>query len=101
MICALLDLNSPVLFVCSQDVAVTGIPEAQANHALNMVRFARDCLERMPVVTRLLAERLGEDTQDLGMRIGLHSGSTTAGVLRGTKGRFQVSPTFLRSLMKC
>lgn len=70
---------------------MTGIPEAQATHALNMVRFARDTLERMPVVCRLLADRLGEDTKDLGIRVGLHSGSTTAGVLRGAKGRFQVS----------
>ena len=71
---------------------MTGIPKAQATHALNMVRFARDTLERMPVVCRLLADRLGEDTKDLGIRVGLHSGSTTAGVLRGAKGRFQVSP---------
>jgi class 3 adenylate cyclase len=39
---------------------------------------------------RELAEKLGGDTQDLGMRVGLHSGSTKAGVLRGDKGRFQL-----------
>ena len=30
------------------------------------------------------------DTAELGMRIGLHSGPVTAGVLRGEKGRFQL-----------
>lgn len=33
---------------------------------------------------------LGPDTGDLGVRIGLHSGQCTAGVLRGDKGRFQL-----------
>ena len=55
-----------------------------------MTKFARDCLETMHGVTRELAETLGGDTHDLGMRVGLHSGSTTAGVLRGAKGRFQL-----------
>lgn len=55
-----------------------------------MCKFAYDCLEKLPIVTRELAEKLGEDTKTLNMRIGLHSGSTTAGVLRGLKGRFQL-----------
>ena len=29
-------------------------------------------------------------TQNLGMRIGIHSGPVTAGVLRGEKARFQL-----------
>ena len=37
-----------------------------------------------------LALELGEDTNQLRMRVGLHSGPTTAGVLRGIKGRFQL-----------
>ena len=41
-------------------------------------------------LTRELADSLGEDTKNLEMRVGLHSGSTTAGVLRGEKGRFQL-----------
>jgi hypothetical protein len=32
----------------------------------------------------------GSDTSNLGFRVGLHSGSVTAGVLRGDKGRFQL-----------
>ena len=72
------------------DVAVTGIPEPQVRHASILVRFAKDCLEVLPVVTRRLADALGSDTMDLSMRVGIHSGSATAGVLRGDKGRFQV-----------
>jgi class 3 adenylate cyclase len=45
---------------------------------------------RAACTTSALAERLGDDTAALQMRIGLHSGSVTAGVLRGTKGRFQL-----------
>ena len=71
-------------------VAVTGIPEPQVDHACIMARFARDCLEQLPVVTRRLSSKLGKDTEELGMRVGLHSGNTTAGVLRGEKGRFQL-----------
>ena len=33
---------------------------------------------------------MGPDTSDLGIRIGLHSGPVTAGVLRGERGRFQL-----------
>ncbi|CAB9524198.1 Receptor-type guanylate cyclase gcy [Seminavis robusta] len=71
-------------------VAVTGIPEPQAQHAAIMVRFAQDCIAKMRIVTKELAEHFGEDTMDLEMRVGLNSGSTTAGVLRGEKGRFQL-----------
>lgn len=56
-----------------------------------MVKFAQDCLHRMQqVIADDLADRLGPDTRDLKMRVGLHSGPTTAGVLRGIKGRFQL-----------
>ena len=61
---------------------MTGIPEPQTQHALIMVRFARDCLDEISLVTQELAEKLGEDTKNLCMRVGLHSGSTTAGKLK-------------------
>ena len=32
----------------------------------------------------------GPDTGDIGLRVGLHSGPVTAGVLRGLRGRFQL-----------
>lgn len=73
-------------------VAVTGIPLPQSDHSVRMVRFARDCLT---TTSRLLEELscttlVGEDTRNLQLRIGMHSGPTTAGVLRGDKGRFQL-----------
>lgn len=37
-----------------------------------------------------LERELGPDTADLALRIGLHSGPVTAGVLRGQKSRFQL-----------
>ncbi len=41
-------------------------------------------------ITRELEFTLGPETGDLRMRFGLHSGPTTAGVLRGQKSRFQL-----------
>lgn len=71
-------------------VAVTGLPEPQGDHALIMAKFARDCLAKMGELTAELAEVLGADTAKLTMRVGLHSGSVTGGVLRGQKSRFQL-----------
>ena len=71
-------------------VAVTGIPEPMADHAVVMVKFANDCMTEMNRLVHELIETLGPDTADLRMRVGCHSGSTTAGVLRGEKGRFQL-----------
>lgn len=56
---------------------MTGLPKANPRHALTMARFAQDCLNHITKVTKLLAETLGEDTLELTMRIGLHSGSGT------------------------
>ena len=71
-------------------VAVTGLPSPQPDHAMIMVKFARSCLKKMALLLEELKEELGEDTGDLEMRIGLHSGPVTAGVLRGEKSRFQL-----------
>ena len=70
-------------------VAVTGLPDPQANHAIIMARFAGECMIKLREVTERLEKTLG-DTMDLCMRIGLHSGPVTAGVLRGEKSRFQL-----------
>lgn len=71
-------------------VAATGLPEPQKDHAVTMVRFARDCLFKLSKLTNELAAQLGDDTNELQMRVGLHSGATTAGGLRGVRGRFQL-----------
>lgn len=71
-------------------VAVAGLPEPQADHAVRMATFASQCLVKMKEVVQTLKEALGEDTERLKIRCGLHSGSVTAGVLRGQKSRFQL-----------
>lgn len=42
------------------------------------------------MLTKKLELTLGPDTADLSMRMGLHSGPVTAGVLRGERSRFQL-----------
>ncbi len=71
-------------------MSVTGLPEPRADHAVAMARFARECRERFTQVTQKLEVSLGPETADLCLRIGLHSGPVTAGVLRGQKSRFQL-----------
>lgn len=71
-------------------VAVTGLPDPQQDHALRMAKFANECKEKFKDVVAKLKLSLGEDTADLAMRFGLHSGPVTAGVLRGEKSRFQL-----------
>ena len=58
--------------------------------AVVMARFARDCMTKVHTLTKRLEVSLGPDTGDLSMRIGLHSGPVTAGVLRGERSRFQL-----------
>jgi class 3 adenylate cyclase len=73
-------------------VAVCGLPQARKDHAVVMARFAKDCLKKLHGLTTKLEAKLGPDTGELDIRIGLHSGPVTAGVLRGEKSRFQVRP---------
>lgn len=72
------------------EIAVTGLPQPQKKHAVIMVLFATECMNVLGALLEKLSETLGDDTVELAMRIGLHSGPTTAGVLRGDKGRFQL-----------
>lgn len=53
-----------------------------------MVRFAAECREKLKVVVSDLDGEL--NTGNLQIRIGIHSGPCTAGVLRGQKARFQI-----------
>lgn len=71
-------------------VAATGLPDPQKDHALRMTRFANDCMQRMNILTAELSETLGPDTAHLKLRVGLHSGKITGGVLKGDKSRFQL-----------
>lgn len=73
-----------------QYVAVTGLPDPQPDHAVIMVKFARECFSKMNKLLPGLAEKLGPDTTDLSFRVGLHSGHVVGGVLRGQKSRYQM-----------
>ena len=55
-----------------------------------MARFAYECILQAKQLTKELDASLGPGTSDLALRIGLHSGSVIAGVLRGEKSRFQL-----------
>jgi class 3 adenylate cyclase len=56
------------------DVAVTGLPEVQEDHAVLMAGFAMETHKLMRDVCRKLEASLGPGTADLCMRTGLHSG---------------------------
>jgi class 3 adenylate cyclase len=71
-------------------VAVCGLPESNKFHALKMAKFASICIDEMTIITKRLELLLGPGTADLALRLGLHSGPTIAGVLRGEKARFQL-----------
>jgi class 3 adenylate cyclase len=98
-------------------VAVVGLPTPRKHHAVIMARFAKRCIDAMKELTKELEEVLGsvrlffacislygriyiyltldikfnrQGTADLSIRVGLNSGPTTAGVLRGEKARFQL-----------
>eukprot|EP00980_Cylindrotheca_fusiformis_P024587 scaffold12118_cov138-Cylindrotheca_fusiformis.AAC.4 len=71
-------------------IAVTGLPDPAKDHANIMAGFARECVSRFGELVGALETTLGPDTGDLGIRVGLHSGPVTAGVLRGDKSRFQL-----------
>jgi Adenylate and Guanylate cyclase catalytic domain len=71
-------------------VAVTGLPQPRKDHAILMARFARQCMNKMKSLTKELEVVLGPDTGDLALRVGMHSGPVTAGVLRGSRRRFQL-----------
>ena len=70
-------------------IAVTGIPEAVQDHATLLTKFAFEARDKVrEVCARLESE--GLDTNRLDMRFGIHSGDTTAGILRGAKPRFEL-----------
>jgi Adenylate and Guanylate cyclase catalytic domain len=71
-------------------VAVAGVPDPRDDHAVVMAQFANDCLVKFGLLIRKLEKKLGPGTADLGLRVGLHSGSITGGILRGERSRFQL-----------
>lgn len=63
-------------------MAVTGLPTPNAQHALAMCEFARECIAKMRGLAKDLEIFLGPGTAALDLRIGIHSGPVVAGVLR-------------------
>jgi len=55
-----------------------------------MAKFAMDILIKFQELVKTLEVELGPDTGDLALRIGMHSGSVTAGILHVERPRFQV-----------
>lgn len=51
-------------------LAITGLPEPRRDHAVAMVRFAKEISNKMVEVTNKLEESLGPDTATLQIRIG-------------------------------
>eukprot|EP00980_Cylindrotheca_fusiformis_P029275 scaffold22794_cov113-Cylindrotheca_fusiformis.AAC.1 len=60
------------------------------NHAVIACKFAREALKKVKELTHQMEVSLGPDTAALDLRIGIHSGQVTAGVLRGERSRFQL-----------
>eukprot|EP00980_Cylindrotheca_fusiformis_P008038 scaffold1710_cov120-Cylindrotheca_fusiformis.AAC.4 len=71
-------------------VAAAGLPEPMENHAIVACKFAREALKKMKEITHQMEISLGPDTAALDLRVGIHSGQVTAGVLRGERSRFQL-----------
>jgi len=56
-----------------------------------MARFAQSAMLKMTEVQQNLTPLLGNDVLELSLKVGLHSGPVTAGVLRGQKAsHFQI-----------
>lgn len=69
-------------------LALLTLPDLKQDHAVVMARFARDCIQRMNDLTKMLEVSLGPDTADLALRVGLHSGPVT---VRANVGSIQDS----------
>lgn len=82
-------------------VAVSGLPEPRKDHAVAMARFSKDILHKFRDMVKQMVVELGPDTEDLGLRIGLHSGPVTAGVLRGERARFQLFGDTMNTTAVC
>lgn len=67
-------------------IASAGVPYPRDDHAIVLTQFAECCRQRANDLFVRLSPKL--DTDGLGIRIGIHSGPVTAGVLRGDKTRF-------------
>ena len=70
-------------------IACAGLPEPMADHALHMADFALDIIDGMEKL-KLVMKKKGIDIDNIGVRVGLHSGSVIAGVVGRGKSLFQI-----------
>ena len=75
---------------CECFTAVSGLPEPDPDHAVTMARYSSHVLQGFQASVEQLEVSLGPDTGDLELRIGLHSGPVTGGILQGQGNRFQL-----------
>ena len=52
---------------------MTGLPHAQPDHAIIMAKFANEIMLKTQDTTASLVDRLGEETRELSLRVGLVS----------------------------
>lgn len=72
-------------------IASTGVPDQRDDHAILLAKFAERCRRTANDVLQKLSKQEGmHDVTALSIRIGIHSGPVTAGVLRGRKARFDL-----------
>ncbi|CAB9517992.1 Receptor-type guanylate cyclase gcy [Seminavis robusta] len=71
-------------------VAVSGLPVPSRDHSTRMSRYANDIIQLFGAAVKNLETTLGPGTGELALRVGMHSGPVTAGVLRGDRARFQL-----------
>jgi class 3 adenylate cyclase len=69
-------------------IASAGVPYPRKDHAIELTQFAERCRLKANELLVRLNPKL--DTDNLGIRIGIHSGPVTAGVLRGDTPRFDL-----------
>lgn len=71
-------------------IATAGVPFPREDHAVVLAQFATLCIAKGHEVLEELSKKSGmEDVDQLNIRIGIHSGPVTAGVLRGNN-RFDI-----------
>ena len=78
-------------------LCVTGLPEPNGDHAAAMADFALELEGRLAAA----CAREGVAEGLLRLRVGLHSGSVTAGVLRADRSRFQLFGVCAQLLLLC
>eukprot|EP00934_Nitzschia_sp_Nitz4_P001546 Nitzschia sp. Nitz4//scaffold248_size28759//20159//24979//NITZ4_008111-RA/size28759-snap-gene-0.11-mRNA-1//-1//CDS//3329543998//1546//frame0 len=71
-------------------VAAAGVPDERLDHAVAATDFACECLCTTEELFKSLEVEFGPDTGDLALRVGIHSGPVTGGVIAGKQRNFQL-----------